>query len=137
MGINGEDWRIRVRGVLISTTAYASLREQAKFHVFNEKDMLEPASKTAFRRARIIFQEDKKTYINDVLELLTHDNDVDKLMAWSMQLFHADGAVAPKGSALEALRNKFQSQAMTEAEFVGYVLRKFAGASRIGGISGD
>lgn len=59
----GEEWTFRIRGVLVSTTSYASLSEQAKFAAHNEHGKLVAPSLEDFRQGRIVFQERKQEYI--------------------------------------------------------------------------
>jgi hypothetical protein len=69
----GEPWTIRVRGILISTSAYSTLTAQAKFQLYDEAGQLVAPSEVDFARRRIVFQRWDLSYIDECLRLLTED----------------------------------------------------------------
>jgi hypothetical protein len=82
--IGGETWQFRIRGVLLSTSSWDQLQQQAKFNVSND---VRP-TKDAMRRGRIVFQEDAD-YIEHVLDLLVNDSGVDAMLERAAVLFHS------------------------------------------------
>lgn len=86
--IDGETWQFRIRGVLLSTSSYDQLRQQAKFKVSDANNIDVTPPKAAMRQGRILFQEDAG-YIEQVLDLLTRDTDVDMLLQRAAVLFHS------------------------------------------------
>lgn len=93
--IGGESWRFRIRGVLLSTSSWNQLQQQAKFKVNNATGGDATPSKDAMRRGRIVFQEDAG-YIEQILDLLINDTEVDVMLERAAVLFHADAAPQPR-----------------------------------------
>lgn len=89
--IGGEPWRFRIRGVLLSTSSWDQLQQQAKFKVSDATGSDATPSKDAMRRGRIVFQEDTG-YIEQVLNLLVEDSGVDVMLERAAVLFHSDAA---------------------------------------------
>jgi hypothetical protein len=84
----GETWKFRVRGVLVSTAPFANLAAQGKFRTFDDNHTLSPPSQEEFKRGRIAFQmQGDKSYIRDVLDLLITDSALDDLLARTALLF--------------------------------------------------
>lgn len=96
----GETWKFRVRGVLVSTTPLASLVAQEKFRVFDDSDTMHPPNHEEFKRGRIAFQKQgDSSYIKDVLELLTVDSALDDLLARTALLLDRDRYFTPQSEA--------------------------------------
>lgn len=93
--IDGEQWQFRIRGVLLSTSSWDQLRQQAKFKVSDATGSDATPTKDAMRRGRIVFQEDAG-YIEQVLDLLVEDSDVDMLLERAAVLFHSDAPPQPR-----------------------------------------
>lgn len=91
----GEEWTFRIRGVLVSTTSYASLSEQAKFAAHNEHGKLVAPSLEDFRHGRIVFQERKQEYIGEMLNLLVQDSVLDQALKRTAALFDAQSYFTP------------------------------------------
>jgi len=120
----GEEWTFRARGVLVSTTAFAGLREQAKFFVRDEKGADGPPDEADFNRARIVFPKDQPAYIQTVLELLTHDNELDGLLKDAARLNHSPSAFSPDSEAGYDLA--IRHHALTsEAEWVAALVKDY------------
>ncbi|MFZ4535081.1 hypothetical protein [Propionivibrio sp.] len=84
----GETWKFRVRGALVSTAPFASLVAQGKFRVLDNSDTMVAPTQEEFRRGRIAFQKQGDTsYIKDTLDLLTTDSVLDDLLARTALLF--------------------------------------------------
>src|SRR5690606_4189967 len=77
--IGGEEWRFRIRGVLLSTSSWNELRQQAKFKVSDAGGGDATPTKGAMRLGRVVFQEDAG-YIEEVLDLLVEDSEVDVML---------------------------------------------------------
>jgi len=78
---DGNPWRFRIRGVIVSTSPFDALKEHKKFQLYMESLRAADPQKADFERARIIFQENAPTdYIPKVLGLLTADNTIDGIM---------------------------------------------------------
>lgn len=120
----GEEWSFRVRGVLISTTSYLCLKEQAKFYVRNGTDGESPPEEVDFNRARIVFPSDKSGYIETVLKLLTEDNELDKLLKDTARLFHAP-VFEPSHEAAYDLALRQASAKGSESEFVAGIIKDY------------
>ena len=93
--IGGDAWRFRIRGVLLSTSPWNQLQQQAKFKVNNATGGDATPSKDAMRRGRIVFQEDAG-YIEQVLDLLIKDTDVDVILERAAVLFHSEVPPTPR-----------------------------------------
>lgn len=76
---DGEPWKFRIRGVLVSTSSFLSLTNEAKYKARDAQNSDVAINKDAFRRARVVFQEDAG-YIPQVLELLTADTPFDDVL---------------------------------------------------------
>lgn len=76
----GQPWAFRIRGVLLSTSAYGDLEKQAKFKVNDAQilDVFPPRS--SMKSGRILFQEDNQDYIEQMLDLLVEDSNLDTVM---------------------------------------------------------
>ena len=77
----GDQWRFRIRGVIVSTSPFDILKDHDKFLIRNDECGDAKPKKDDFERARIVFQTDKpEAYIPKVLELLTYDNALDSVL---------------------------------------------------------
>ncbi len=76
----GRNWTFRVRGVLLSTSPYASLSLHDKFNINGEGGVHLPPAEDDFRRGRIVFQRPDIHYIDSFLALLTEDSQIDQLL---------------------------------------------------------
>lgn len=92
--IDGKTWRFRIRGVLLSTSSWDQLRQQAKFKVSDASNIDVTPTKEAMRRGRIVFQEDNG-YIEQVLDLLANDSALDVLLERAALLFHSQTPPKP------------------------------------------
>ncbi|MBS0215401.1 MAG: hypothetical protein JSR50_06540 [Proteobacteria bacterium] len=108
--IDGDKWAFRIRGVLVSVSSLAQLQQEAKFKVGAADGTDAVPNKEAFRRGRIVFNEDRN-YIDEVLDLLVQDNDVDALLARAAAIFHSGQSPEPrdhKDAYLHIERNRQQ-----------------------------
>ena len=121
----GEEWTFRVRGVLVSTSTFAALTEQAKFHVHDETGKLVAPTEADFKRGRIIFQKTSIAYIKDVLELLTMDSAVDTALQKSAEMFYNSAYFKPVGEMQYELALRRQEKQQTECEFVAALMRDY------------
>jgi hypothetical protein len=94
----GEEWTFRVRGAFISTTALASLEQEAKFAVHAESGKAQP-DEADFNRARIVFPGHQTGYIETLLRLLTEDNSLDELFKSAARLRHGPKPFEPGNEA--------------------------------------
>jgi hypothetical protein len=121
----GAEWTFRIRGVLVSTSSYANLSEQAKFAVHNEHDKLVAPSLEDFRHGRIVFQERKHEYIGQMLDLLIQDAELDEALKRVAALFDAGGNL----SAVDELdhdlliRHRALGESCSESDFVQDLVR--------------
>ena len=95
LDIDGTGWTFRIRGVLLSTSSYAQLQQEAKFKATNAEGVDEMPDKEALRRGRIVFQEDRG-YIDQVLALLVEDSPLDALLRRAAEIFHSGESPAPR-----------------------------------------
>ena len=121
----GQPWTFRVRGVLVSTSAYPTLTAQAKFHLNDEDGRLVAPTEADFRRGRIVFQRPNPSYIADCLRLLTEDSDLDRLLALTAHLFDDPGYFVPMGEEGHDLALRHLDHAATDSEFVAALLRDY------------
>lgn len=121
----GEEWTFRIRGVLVSTTSYASLSEQAKFAAHNEHDKLVAPSVEDFRHGRIVFQERRQEYIGQMLDLLIQDSVLDEGLKRVAALFDTSSYFVPEDELDHDLlvRSRALGDACTESDFVQDVVR--------------
>lgn len=131
----GAEWTFRVRGVLVSTSAFASLTAQAKFNLNDEDGQSVPPSEADFRRGRIVFQcTDTAAYIDDVLQLLTEDTPIDHMLSLSARLFDDSDYFTPVGEVEHDLALRRNEKAQTESEFVAALLRDYLKPDTQGGL---
>lgn len=127
----GEEWTFRVRGVLVSTSSFASLSAQAKFNVRDEMGHDVAPTEEDFKRGRIVFQPPPTNgnrnlgYIDDVLQLLIKDTPVDHLMSLSATMFENPADFTPAIELEYELALRHDEKAQTESEFVAYLLRDY------------
>jgi hypothetical protein len=76
---DGEPWTFRIRGVLVSTSSFLGMTNEAKYKARDAQNSDVTPDKAALKRGRIVFQEDAG-YIAQVLDLLTRDTPLDKVM---------------------------------------------------------
>lgn len=121
----GEEWTFRVRGVLVSTSSFASLSTQAKFNLYDEDGKLVAPNEADFKRGRIVFQKSNATYIDDVLQLLTVDTDIDHILSRSALLFDNSAYFTPSDELEHDLVLRHDESAQTESEFVAALMRDY------------
>jgi hypothetical protein len=121
----GEEWTFRIRGVLVSTSSFASLSAQAKFHIHDADGRLVAPSEADFKRGRIVFQKPDTAYIDDVLELLTQDTVIDNLLRQSALLFDNSTHFNPSGELEHDLALRHDEHSQTESEFVASLIRDY------------
>lgn len=128
----GEEWTFRVRGVLVSTSAFESLTAQAKFNVRDDMGHDVSPSEDDFRRGRIVFQRNNTTYIEEVLRLLTEDTIIDSLLNVSARLIDGDTGYVPKGEQEHDLALRRHETQQIETDFVAALLRDYLRPSTSG-----
>lgn len=123
----GDDWTFRIRGVLVSTSSYASLSEHAKFAVHNDHEKPVAPTLDDFRHGRIVFQERRNEYIGQMLALLTQDTLLDQTFRRAAALFDADSYFAPIDEADHDLliRRHMLGDGCTECSFIQDVVRDY------------
>jgi len=123
----GEPWTFRIRGVLVSTSPYATLKDQAKFNIVDGQGKAVAPTVADFRRARIVFQHGTPpfTYIDEVLGLLTEDGFLDDLLAKSARLFDPDCYFEPAGEAEHDLALRRGEHMATETAWVADLIRDY------------
>jgi hypothetical protein len=121
----GEEWTFRIRGVLVSTSSFASLSTQAKFNINDADGKSAAPSEADFKRGRIVFQKPDTAYIDDVLELLTQDSAVDHLLSLSALLFDNSTYFTPSGELEYNLALRYEEHSQTESEFVASLIRDY------------
>lgn len=121
----GEEWTFRIRGVLVSTSSFASLSTQAKFNINDADGKFAAPSEADFKRGRIVFQKPDTAYIDDVLELLTQDSAVDHLLSLSALLFDNSTYFTPSGELEHDLALRYDEHSQTESEFVASLIRDY------------
>lgn len=92
---DGAHWQFRIRGVLVSTSRFDSLTAEAKYKARDEHNIDATPDKAAFRRGRVVFQEEPG-YIADVLDLLVNDTPLDKVMARAATISHPPSDFSPR-----------------------------------------
>lgn len=122
----GEVWRFRIRGALVSTTPLDPLTAHAKFDLRDERNYNATPTEADFQRARIVFQQDQSGYIEKVLNLLIDDTPFDVIAAASARLRHAPDRFQPGNEPdYDLLLRRAEGRWTTEAEFVGELLRDY------------
>jgi hypothetical protein len=121
----GEEWTFRIRGVLVSTSSFASLSTQAKFYIHDAEGKLVAPSEADFKRGRIVFPKPDIAYIDDVLALLTQDSAVDHLLRLSALLFDNSTDFTPSGELEHDLALRHDEHSQTESEFVASLIRDY------------
>jgi hypothetical protein len=76
---DGEPWTFRIKGVLVSTSSFLGMTNEAKYKARDEQNSDVTPDKVGLRRGRIVFQEDAG-YIAQVLDLLPNDPALDKVL---------------------------------------------------------
>ena len=139
----GQEWAFRVRGVLLSNTPYASLSRHDKFNLNGETGGQLPPGEADFRRGRILFQRQDSScshyspnnpdrpnnpgghYISAVLDLLTTDSRIDRLMARIACLYDPQARFVPADEIDFDLALRYMESPRAETEFVADVLRDY------------
>lgn len=126
----GAEWTFQVRGVLVSTSTFAALSTQAKFHVNDAQGKLVAPTVADFKRGRIVFQGPitanmDTTYIDDVLKLLTEDSSMDGLLKSSALLFDNHAYFVPTDELDHDLALRHDENTQTESEFVAALIRDY------------
>lgn len=121
----GEQWTFRVRGVLVSTSSFASLSTQAKFNLNDDEGKLIAPTEADFKRGRIVFQRPDTAYIDDVLQLLTEDSAVDRLLGLSALLFDNHAYFTPSDELEYDMALRHEENSQTESEFVAALMRDY------------
>jgi hypothetical protein len=121
----GKEWTFRIRGLLVSTSSFASLSTQAKFHIHDADGRFVAPSEADFKRARIVFQKPDTAYIDEVLELLTQDTIIDHLLRQSAVLFDSSTHFSPSGEMEHDLALRYDEYSQTESEFVASLIRDY------------
>jgi len=121
----GKEWIFRIRGVLVSTSSFASLSTQAKFYIHDAEGKLVAPSEADFMRGHIVFQKPDTAYIDDVLALLTQDTIIDNLLRQSALLFDNSTYFTPSGELEHDLALRHDEHSQTESEFVASLIRDY------------
>ncbi|MDG4554307.1 MAG: hypothetical protein P9E24_08670 [Candidatus Competibacter sp.] len=122
----GERWRFRIRGVLVSTSPFEQLREHAKFDLRNDRDENAPPTEADFQRARIVFQRANLAYIEQVLRLLMEDTSFDAIAQAAARLHRAPDAFQPGGEVeYDLLLRREAAPNGTETAFLGALSRDY------------
>jgi len=127
MDPNGGAWEFRIRGVLVSTTSFSGLKEQAKFSLRAEDGDDVIPDETDFRRARIVFQPigDNIAYIETVLNLLTIDTQFDGVLKSAAQILQFGEDFTPTNEIHYELLIRADGASKTDAEYIGSVVRDY------------
>ena len=133
----GEIWRFRIRGALVSTTPLDLLTAHAKFALHDDRNYNVAPTEADFQRARIVFQESNPTYIEKVLNLLIDDTPFDAIAAAAARLHHAPDRFRPRNEAdYDLLLRRAEGRWTTEADFVGELLRDYLKPDAAGDFGG-
>lgn len=120
--IDGAAWRFRIRGVLLSTSSWDQLQQQAKFKVSDASNVDVTPPKSAMRRGRIVFQQDAD-YIEQVLDLLVNDMEVDTLLQRAAVLFHSAVPPSPRDHRDAYLHIEHRRQADGQGPFAERLIK--------------
>lgn len=114
-------------GVLVSTSSYASLSEQAKFAVHNDHEKQTAPTLDDFRHGRIVFQERRDEYVGQMLALLTQDTLLDQAFKRAAALFDTDSYFTPLDEADHDLliRRHMLGDGCTECNFIQDIVRDY------------
>jgi len=121
----GEEWKFRIRGVIVSNSSLASLMTEAKFLIKDDEGKEIKPSEADFKRGRIVFQKTDTAYIDDVLELLSQDSAVDHFMGLSARIFDNSMYFVPSGELEHELALRYDEHSQTESEFVASLIRDY------------
>ena len=134
----GETWRFRIRGALVSTTPLELLTAHAKFDLRDDRNYKATLTEADFQRARIVFQQDHPGYIETVLNLLVADTPFDAIAAAAARLHHGSDPFTPGSEAdYDLLLRRAEGRWTTEAEFMGELLRDYLKPDAAGHFSGS
>ncbi len=122
---NGDAWQFRIRGVLVSTTSFSGLKEQAKFSLRTKDGEDIPPDENDFRRARIVFQTDEIAYIETVLNLLSSDTPFDGVVESAAQVLQLGDEFTPTNETHYELLLRADGASKTDAEYIGGVVRDY------------
>lgn len=128
----GQTWTFRVRGVLLSNTPYDSLARHDKFNLNGDSGGQVPPKEADFRRGRIVFQRPDIHYIPDILELLTTDSEIDRLLARIAYLHDPQATFTPASEIDYDLALRYDESPRSETEFVADFLRDYLRPSASG-----
>ncbi|MFZ4703620.1 MAG: hypothetical protein ACOYMG_26555 [Candidatus Methylumidiphilus sp.] len=101
------------------------MKKQAKLYVRNESGVDASPEEADFNRARIVFPKDKAVYIETVLNLLTEDNDLDKLLGDAALAYHRNDNFVPHDEAGYDLTLRVRAFQGSESEFVATLIKDY------------
>ncbi|MCO5760177.1 MAG: hypothetical protein NHG36_01520, partial [Chromatiaceae bacterium] len=128
----GQTWNFRVRGVLLSNTPYDSLARHDKFNLNGDTGGQIPPDWADFRRGRIVFQRPDIHYIPDILDLLTTDGEIDRLLARIACLYDPQATFTPASEIDYDLALRYDESPRSETEYVADFLRDYLRPSASG-----
>lgn len=135
LDLNGDAWEFRIRGVLVSTTSFSGLKEQAKFSLRAEDGDDVTPDETDFQRARIVFQPtDNTSYIETVLNLLTTDTQFDGILKPAAQILQSGDNFTPTNETHYELLLRADGASKTDAEYIGSVVRDYLKQDEMGNL---
>jgi len=133
--VDGEDWKFRIRGVLVSVSSFDGLKDQRKFFIRDQNSKDVRPSRQQFEQARIIFQErDAKEYIPQVLRMLESDNEIDRIFSIAVDALDGTGNSVPE-SEIEADVLLRLEDGLSISDFVASIMQDYLvtdGANEIG-----
>lgn len=133
----GEAWRFRIRGVLVSTSPLEQLTLHGKFKVRDAMDYAAPPSEDDFQRARIVFQQSHSiAYIDKVLKLLLEDTPFDAIVATAARLRHAPESFTPMNELDYDLLLRLTEKSWNEAEFLDALMGDYLKPDAVGVFGG-
>jgi hypothetical protein len=125
----GEDWKFRMRGILVSTSDLNKLVAHAKFnlHASDGKD-ISPTEKD-FERARIVFQKNDPSYIETVLKLLIEDTALDSVMEAAARAVHLGSEFKATSEIESDLVLRIGKGLQSHSELIASLIRDYSQAT--------
>lgn len=123
--VEGEDWKFRIRGVLVSTSSFDGLSEQRKFFVRDQNDKDMRPTREHFEQARIHFQErDAIDYVPTVLEALTKDNQLDAIFAFAASAANEKSNIEPENETEADILLRL-AEGLSTSDFTASILQDY------------
>jgi hypothetical protein len=122
----GAEWNLKIRGILVVTrTGINELKQHAKFSIKQADCEDKSPSEAEFQNARIIFQKNDLSYIDQTLALLTEDTKLDLLLQELAALKENPNGHNHLNDFSYDLQIRLEEATGSECELVGGILKDY------------